>query len=78
MADIVYTHQSAMCVTRISVTVLVRSNFLIPVRKELKLDFSLSHIFNLDHNRGLIYLVECLPFTTVMNLSITKSLFLRL
>ena len=52
---------------------LARSYFLILVWKEFKLDFSLSHMLNLDHSQGPKYLIECLPFSTVLNLGCSRE-----
>ena len=39
---------------------------------------SLSFFDNLDHKNGPMYLIECLPYFTVLNLGIKKLEFRRL
>ena len=57
---------------------LERFVFLILLLNDLRLGLSLSILLSVAHIYSPRYLIECLPQLIVSNLSISKSLFLRL
>ena len=56
----------------------MRLDFRILVLKADHVARSLSFLGNLDHKNGPRYLIECLPYFTVLNRGIKKSEFRRL
>ena len=57
---------------------LERSSFLIRVLKADNEVRALSFLDSLDHKSGPVYVIECFPYFTVLNLGIKKSEFRRL